>query len=380
MEITRVRKKVPQGIVRKLWVQSAGRCQYYGCNTALWKDELMHKDMNKAYISHIVAASPNGPRGDSKKSKELEISYDNLMLLCDECHNRIDESDKENHSVETLTGMKKDHEHRIDIVTGIKAVDRSLVVSYIAKVGNFYPSLSKNKAFGTIMPASFPFKGYFIQGGTKNSPIDDHEQIYWDAETLTLERWYEKSVLPFLDGDDCNHISLFAIAPQPLLIKLGALVSELRPANVFQYFRDPSDSWAWKEDRTDLEIEIIKPENLMGIPVLKVELSAPMNNVRIERVFGEEDISVWTIRISDPRRDFLQSHVQLEKIKRVFRSAFDQINISHPNAQDVHVFPAMPNSAAIEFGRVRMPKADKQLVIYDQNNKKDTFIKTLIIT
>lgn len=380
MEIRRTRKNIPPGIVRKLWVQSAGRCQYSGCNSSLWKDDLMHKDMNKAYISHIVAASPAGPRGDKVKSKELETSYDNLMLLCDECHNRIDESDRENHSVDLLMEMKKEHEHRINLVTGIGEANRSLVISYLSKVGDFYPTLSKNKAFETIIPTHFPFKGYFIQGGTKNSQIDDHEELYWETETLALDRWYKQSILSLLNDGSCGHISLFAVGPQPLLIKLGSLVSELQPTDVFQYFRDPSDSWKWQLDDGDLECEIIPPLTFNGIPVLKLELSAPVNNERITTVFGEQEVSIWTVRIANPRRDFLKSRFHLQKLKQMFRSALDQLNVAHPNHRQVHVFPVAPNSAAIEFGRVRMPKADKELVLYDQNNKKDSFIKTLTIS
>ncbi|SDL67315.1 hypothetical protein SAMN04487898_12282 [Pedobacter sp. ok626] len=380
MKIVRTRKQIPTGIARKLWVQSAGRCQYSGCNVSLWKDDLMYKDMNKAYISHIVAASPAGPRGDEIKSKELEVSYDNLMLLCDECHNRIDESDRKNHSVELLMTMKEDHEHRINLVTGIECANRSLVVSYLGKVGSFYPVLNRSKAFETIIPAYFPFKGYFIQGGTKNSPIDDHEEIYWSTEPLVLERWYNQNVMPFLNDRSSAHISLFAIAPQPLLIKLGSLVSELQPADIFQYFRDPSDSWKWQEDSSDLRCQVVPPVTFTGLPVLKLELSAELNDERIKKVFGEEQLSIWTVRISDPRRDFLKSRVHMQQLKRVFRSAFDQINVAHPDHKQIHVFPIAPNSAAIEFGRVRMPKADKELVLYDQNNKNNSFIKTLIIS
>lgn len=380
MEIRRTRKNIPPGIVRKLWVQSAGRCQYIGCNSSLWKDDLMHKDMNKAYISHIVAASPAGPRGDKEKSKELEINYDNLLLLCDECHNRIDESDKENHSVDLLMEMKKEHEHRINLVTGIGEANRSLVISYIAKVGDYYPALSKNKAFETIIPTHFPFKGHFIQGGTKNSPIDDHEELYWETETVALERWYKQNVMPYLNDGSCTHISLFAVAPQPLLIKLGSLVSELQPADVFQYFREPSDSWKWQVDDSDLDCQIIAPATFNGVPVLKLELSAPVNDERITTVFGEQEVNIWTVRIANPRRDFLKSRLHLQQLKQTFRSVLDQLNVAHPNHRQVHVFPIAPNSAAIEFGRVRMPKADKELVLYDQNNKKDSFIKTLTIS
>ncbi|MNL47571.1 hypothetical protein D3C87_1703660 [compost metagenome] len=129
-----------------------------------------------------------------------------------------------------------------------------------------------------------------------------------------------------------------------------------------------------------MECEIIPPLTFNGIPVLKLELSAPVNNERITTVFGEQEVSIWTVRIANPRRDFLKSRFHLQQLKQMFRSALDQLNVAHPNHRQVHVFPVAPNSAAIEFGRVRMPKADKELVLYDQNNKKNSFIKTLTIS
>jgi len=35
----------------------------------------------------------------------------------------------------------------------------------------------------------------------------------------------------------------------------------------------------------------------------------------------------------------------------------------------LHVFPAMPLALAVEFGRIRMPKADLPLCIYDQTGE-----------
>ncbi|MBR4963853.1 MAG: SAVED domain-containing protein, partial [Alistipes sp.] len=52
---------------------------------------------------------------------------------------------------------------------------------------------------------------------------------------------------------------------------------------------------------------------------------------------------------------------------------------THHGCRELHIFPAMPVSAAIEFGRVWMPKADMPLVIYDQNKERGGFYKTITI-
>ena len=63
----------------------------------------------------------------------------------------------------------------------------------------------------------------------------------------------------------------------------------------------------------------------------------------------------------------------------MLRHAFDQIKARHGEDAIIHVFPAMPVSAAIEVGRVWMPKADLPLVIYDQNRAAGGFVARLNI-
>ena len=74
----------------RLWMLAGGRCEYRGCNKQLWRNDKTLEEMNKAYIAHIVADSPKGPRGDLVRSPLLADDLSNLMLLCDEDHRTID--------------------------------------------------------------------------------------------------------------------------------------------------------------------------------------------------------------------------------------------------------------------------------------------------
>ena len=76
-----------------LWAISGGRCEYDGCNEVLYTDILTKKRYNTAYIAHIVADSPDGPRGDTERSSLLANNISNLMLLCDRHHRLIDKED-----------------------------------------------------------------------------------------------------------------------------------------------------------------------------------------------------------------------------------------------------------------------------------------------
>jgi hypothetical protein len=59
----------------------------------------------------------------------------------------------------------------------------------------------------------------------------------------------------------------------------------------------------------------------------------------------------------------------------------NEIKAVHGQDNIINVFPAMSNATAIELGRVRMPKADLPMLIYDQNyqNPAYGFYETLKI-
>lgn len=62
-------------------------------------------------ICHIEAASDNGPRCNTALDDDERRHFDNLILLCDECHTIIDNMNNvEHYSVSLLKDWKKNHE------------------------------------------------------------------------------------------------------------------------------------------------------------------------------------------------------------------------------------------------------------------------------
>jgi len=373
--IERIRKAVPTGLARKLWVKSGGRCEYSGCNTPLWKDSLMQQGMNKAYISHIIAASPDGPRGHYELSGKLELDFSNLMLLCDECHNRIDEAQAEEHGVERLQKMKQDHEERIELLTGLTIEKKSHIVLYGARIGQHQSPLNYSEASSTIIPDRYPVTDRALELGLKNCEFEDKSSEYWEFQEGQLIESFERQIKSLLGNDQTQHFSLFALAPQPLLIKLGTLLPDLYNVDTYQRHREPQ-TWKWQNSPAIVEFNLVEPHNKSGIPVLVLSLSATITDDRIHKVLGNET-SIWRIVIQNPDNDFLKSKQILSAFRNKMRNTFDVIKAHHGKATPLHVFPAMPVSAAVEMGRVWMPKADLALVIYDENHKKGGFVKAI---
>jgi hypothetical protein len=75
---------------------------------------LTQAEFNSAYIAHIIADKPTGPRGDAILSEQLKSDLSNLMLLCNVHHRLIDIADVDGHPADLLRAMKERHEQRIE--------------------------------------------------------------------------------------------------------------------------------------------------------------------------------------------------------------------------------------------------------------------------
>jgi len=376
--IKRVRKRLDEKSTIELWVKSGGRCQYVSCNKPLWKDSITLRKMNKGYISHIVAASDGGPRGERGNSEKLERELSNLMLLCDECHNRIDRAQLDEHPKEMLIKMKKDHERRVEMVTSISSDKKSHIVTYTANIGEFEPRISFIEAAMAMRgKVYFPSSDipYFL--GLEKAVFTDDEAEYWLIQERQLVDSYRHKIKPLLEKGDA-HFSIFGFAPQPLLIKLGNLFSEIASSKIYQNHREPIQTWKWPKNEKTIPVKLLEPIVKTKTAVLVISMSDHVNKDRVHSILGN-DVSIWEITVDNPNRNIIKSEESLQNFKNKVRDVYSKIRTVQGQDSEIHLFPVMPNSCAIETGRVWMPKVDLPLIINDQNKKRDGFYKTLTI-
>ena len=162
------------------------------------------------------------------------------------------------------------------------------------------------------------------------------------------------------------HLSVFAVAPQPLLIELGRLLSDITAVQVYQLHREPHPGWEWQECPDNFDYLIQQPNVINDTVAINLSFSADIDNARITDVIGK-DTSIWKVTINNPNNDFLKHKKQLSRFREVFRCLLNQIKAIHGHTNILHIFPAIPVSIALEVGRVWMPKADLPLRIYDEN-------------
>lgn len=94
--------------IRRLDTLSGNKCAAPNCSNKLIATDgqtIISK------ICHIEAASENGPRYNANMTDDDRRHFDNLILLCDECHSIIDNSENESeYPVALLKEWKRNHE------------------------------------------------------------------------------------------------------------------------------------------------------------------------------------------------------------------------------------------------------------------------------
>ncbi|MBO9672155.1 MAG: SAVED domain-containing protein [Sphingobacteriaceae bacterium] len=361
-----------------LWVRSGGRCEYEGCNKSLTQDILTKRNFNQSYIAHIVADVAGGPRGCAIRSPLLSDDITNLMLLCDTHHRLIDKHDIAGHPEPKLILMKKNHEDRIERQTAIAPNMSSHIVTYKANVGVHTPVVTYESVEEYLLPNHYPAQASAIDLGLSNSPQRDRNASFWQTEVENLETQFGEQLRPKLRKNEINHLSLFAFAPMPLLMKLGVLLNDIQDIEVHQSVRSPK-TWNLSDDKGRVRYVVTKPTNTKKpIVALNISLSATINNNRITAVLGEE-CNIYTLTIASPFNDFLKNKVHLADFSVAARKLLNEIKSVYGAGTELHVFPAMPIATAIELGRVWMPKADMPLVIYDENTSLGGFTKAIEI-
>jgi hypothetical protein len=339
-------------------------------------DALTQAEFNAAYIAHIVADSPEGPRGHPTLSDLLKADPSNLMLLCDRHHRLIDHEQLAEHPVERLRAMKRLHEDRIELLGSLTPNKRSHILLYGANVGQHSSPLTMQRAVQAILPDWYPAEARPIEIALRSSSITDRDGEYWGLERKNLERLFGQQVRPRLAQGGIQHLSVFAFAPQPLLMLLGSLLSDIPTAVVYQLHREPPD-WNWQEPSSVPEFRVLFPDKKEGPPALVLSLSATVARERVLSVIP--NATVWGVSVEVPHNDLLKSREQAAIFRSLVRRLLDRIKAEHGQQETIHIFPAVPVALAVELGRVRMPKADLPFAVYDEDRSAGGFRPALVI-
>lgn len=349
-----------------VWGRAAGRCQFKNCRKSLDHDLLAGKaDVNAAYLAHIVASSPKGKRGDPERSHKLADDPANIMLMCDAHHRIIDgEQTSQDYPETLLLQWKKDHEDWVDLVLSSGPDSRSHILQFSAPIGPNETAIPFDDCVNAILPERTPAEKRPTEIKVKGMHFQDSDQTYWGVQPQILCNGIAQNIRGRFETGDIRHLSVFGLAPIPLLMELGRLISDISDVDVYERHREPAQ-WKWPEDGLEVNFSLSKGRMGPKHVALKLSVTSHITDDRITDVIGN-DVSIWDISSDSQTQGVIRHKSDLSRYRSIVRSTLDEIKNVHGMDVRLSVFPAIPVSCAVEFGRVWQPKAHPVAEIFDQ--------------
>ncbi|MCU0440453.1 MAG: HNH endonuclease [Raineya sp.] len=376
-----LRKNIPDDIKLQLWVKSGGRCEFKGCNTPVWRNGLTLSKGNFAEVAHIIGSSKDGPRG-REDSEDLQTTYSNLMLLCQRCHKEIDDH-PDNYPSELLTRWKQEHENRIEIQTSYpEDIHKSTVLMCSINIGDRITPINIEVVRNAMFP-KYPsdFKGIKIEEKEFDRFGTETEWQYFAENKIKkkLKKHFEEGI----DEDGIKHLSVFGIAPMPLLIFLGKCIGDTVPCDIYQSHRNienTNKTWHWQESipQDTRFLTTCQKEGSSNTVILKLAISDTLNEDKYSSLL-DSDVSIYQISVEEPSPHFLRNKRQLEIFSYEYRKLLNTIQAKHGSKCEILILPAIPVSIAIECGRVILPTKDPEIFVCEYYKDDGGYKKVLKI-
>lgn len=352
------RAKIPAYTRDQIWGQAGGCCEM--CSKPLDRGGAYKNRGNYSNMAHIRAYSQDGPRFDKSQSDDDRNSFENLMLLCPDCHEAID-SNPEKYPVEDLVRLKTDRERSIRKYIALLAVEEACVLTMTAPIHGNATDITPKEWREAIFSAGLSYVGEGAHSILDSSSCSGN----MTAACSLMEENYRKFEL---FRDQKAPIALFAIGPQPLLIKLGTLIGDKRRLVVFQKQRE-TGSWAWQDGSSSEPFTFEEPaqNNSEDVGVI-FAVSGNVSNDSLPSQFRSGDIPIVRMSAITPGVNIVRCEATLKAFSKTTTEMLDRIHAAMPNVRRVHVFPALPVSLAVTLGSLFNFNLIPQMIVYEKTD------------
>lgn len=365
----------------KVWVRSGGRCAI--CGRYLLEGKLTHKEFSLGELAHIVGqqTTKGSPRGDYNLDESKRDKADNLMLLCAGEHDEIDRAGAvDTLTVERLRDIKRHHEDWVRRMTGLDRNRGTAVVRVIGAVRGNAVELSKPTASDAVLRSDdrfpdFPlsYEQYGFEIDLRHLP-DEGSDLYWASGRAVIDGVIEHKLNEAVRGEAVRHLSVFGFARLPLLVYLGSRLDDTYEVAIYQRHRATS-SWVWPDGASAVEFGV-DSQAVAAAPTsspatgaaLVLNVSGTIQPDELPADVSHLPRYVLSPAEQTPSVDLISSPKALDAFTRTVRTLLSELEVTDKQMPALHVFGALPVSAAIALGRARDPHVHPPFVIYDRTN------------
>ena len=373
-----VRIPIPEKVRAQLWVVAGGRCEFNCCNKRLDRNILTKQTLFLGQHAHIIGDSPNGPRGNEALSKKLAHDPGNVMLICAPCHTTIDRLE-DDYDADLLRRMKKRHEDRIQRLYDIDETKDSVAIVLRHPIKRIHvPQFSDRDVQAAILTNSdfcHAPSEHMVQLDYRKRAAREGDPEYWQELVKQLKHDFKSQMHLSSQKGQPAHLSVFAFAPMPLNMQLGALIGNKVETSTFQWDRT-AECWRFRAQR-EFERQVISFDKIPPAEARDLAVAMSLSGEIKPLAVGQAIDGAVFVRFGVPNPS--PALVEDADDVRHFRSKFTAFmaEVRNQGYRRVHVFPAMPLSLSIEFGRQLLPHADPVIGVWDLQDGR--FVPTLQI-
>ncbi len=361
MDEKKYSRNIPTPVEKALWAISAGRCEI--CGKKLYIEEKNNLLVNLSQKAHIHAFSKQGPRYSESQTNPHEL--DNLMLLCMEDHKLIDGS-PELYTADILKKQKKEFEAKVSAVIDTQRIKSSILSFRIGITEHDIIKEELSESSAVLLNNGNFFNGKYLPIQV-DLPGVHHSESFFSIAKQSIKKQFNE-IKPSIRYSEC--ISVFGLAPQPLLVYLGFLLNDEANIKVYQRFREGTLKWDWKTDNVTNEFLVedldIKTKSNDEINVI-LSISAEIAYERILAKQQNKKIPTFVVRAKRQAFDAISSEADANIFIKIFRERLiEKIRMDFPNAKVINFFMATPISVPIRMGMNYQKKVDIEWRFFDQ--------------
>ena len=361
----------------ELWVRSGGRCAR--CNKFLLEEPWYERPINLGERAHIAGwtDAPGSPRGDSSLPVPERNDPKNLVLLCQDCHTVIDHaSTRADYPEEVLLEIKRSHEERIRHLTDMAHDRETTVLRVFGMIRGSMPEMARDEAMRTVVDAAGRYARFPLAVDRHSieldlSQIPEPEDLadgsYWRIGRLKIDGVAAR-IAEAVRDKDIRHISVFAMARIPLMVYLGYALDDKVPVDLYQKHRGKDENWMWPEDEpvASFEGRRVKDGSTGAGAVVVLSLSGTIALADLPaEVAG---FPVYELRPEGvtPNPNLFRSRATLDAFVRAFQDLLAELEQVDKNMDGIHLFGAVPITAALACGRTVMRHVHPPVSVYDR--------------
>lgn len=373
------RERIKESVRNALWARTAGRCTI--CNRRLLGDQrtYLHSVLLAELAHNIGATGGDGsPRSKDNDGVDDTEAEENLLLLCHDCHKIIDDPDHiDFFPPEKLRQIKESFEQRIEMVTESGGLTRTAALRVGCLIRGSLAMASQREIAETLLAVNYLGLVETQRSGDFTCRINGYAggRGFWDAAQQSIDDAMAQ-VRHAVDNGDVEHISVFAIAPVPLLVYLGWHLGDKTPTRLFQKHRDQFVGWSWIDQGEPVEFEVASSdEDTSAEDVLLVcALTSEVKSAALPAAV--DGVPVIEVRpVGDSPRPTLLSHEQsLANFAEQWRTALATAEARFPNAKRWHLVASAPVTASIEAGRSFVRDIHPAVTVYERTDEAYTSV------